>query len=153
MQSQKHWLIPLVIIILDASKVPITRDSLVVLCAVHHNNTQGSRYLCSTLFWSTPGASGGRVWVIKDHDCIPISGVIASVFITTFYQNSVTWLGWHRSHLNEGSYHFLLGGGQSVCDCRLPIFSGPPLCIRKKFWSPTLDSWKNFGFLTDPQWI
>ncbi len=47
-------------------------------------------------------------------------------------------------------------GGPSVCDGRSPIFSGPPLCLRRKilvppfaygekFWSPPLTSWKNFG--------
>ena len=32
-----------------------------------------------------------------------------------------------------GSYHFLPGAGLSVCDCRSPIFSGPPLACAKKF--------------------
>ncbi len=41
-------------------------------------------------------------------------------------------LSWRSPGLLLGSYHFLPGGGASVCDGRLPIFSGSPLCICKK---------------------
>ncbi len=44
-----------------------------------------------------------------------------------------------------GSYHFLAGGGRSVCDGRSPIFSGPPPCIRKKNSVPPLPPGRNFG--------
>ena len=38
----------------------------------------------------------------------------------------------------------LPGGGPSVCDGRSPIFSGPCLCMHKKFWSPFLLSLRNW---------
>ncbi len=46
-----------------------------------------------------------------------------------------------RTRVTLGSYHFLPGGGASVCDPGSPIFSGPPLGMRKKFWSPMLKIW------------
>ncbi len=45
--------------------------------------------------------------------------------------NSLTF----QCYLRELSF-FYREGGPSVCDCGLPIFSGPPLCIRKKILVP-----------------
>ena len=45
----------------------------------------------------------------------------------------------------KGAIIFYREGGPSVCDGRSPIFSGPPLCIRKKILVPPLPTAKNFG--------
>ena len=54
--------------------------------------------------------------------------------------NSLTF----QCYLRELSF-FYREGGPSVCDCGLPIFSGPPLCIRKKILVPPWTTPKNFG--------
>ncbi len=48
--------------------------------------------------------------------------------------------------MHEGSIIFLPGGGASVCDHGLPIFSGPPSACTKKSLPP---SWKNNPY---PSW-
>ena len=50
-----------------------------------------------------------------------------------------------RPHTELGSYHFLPGGGASVCNGRSPIFFWSPFAYVNKFWSPPLTMWKNFG--------
>ncbi len=48
-------------------------------------------------------------------------------------------------NFRQGAIIFYREGAPSVCDCRSPIFSGPPFAYVKKFCSPLLPLEKNFG--------
>ena len=62
---------------------------------------------------------------------------------------SILWYQWTGKQVtltgnHKGAIIFYPEGGPSVCDCRSPIFSGPPLCLRRKILVPPFDLVKKF---------
>ena len=79
----------------------------------------------------------------------PIRLILVFIPISTINMVSSDWSippvinSWKIFHILEsgkvfikGSYHFLAGGGMSVCDGQLPIFSGPPLWPPQNILAP-----------------